>query len=96
MSESDCIAGKNTIDDNGIKIPFKYSFIKGYCLESTPLYTTKTHHVYTLSKKSTFFYKEAVVYPFVQIDTHKNKYLLSNEEFVLVGEFITVNGLAHI
>ena len=60
------------------------------------LYTTKTHHVFKLSKKPTFFYKEAVVYPFVQIETRKNSYLLSNEEHIVVENYITASGLSHI
>jgi hypothetical protein len=96
VSESNYVADKNTVDDHGIKIPFRYSYIKGYCLESAPPYTTKTHHTYTLSKKSTFFYKEAVVYPYVQVEIRKNKFRLSNEEYVVVDNYITANGLAHI
>ena len=83
MSESNCVAGKNTVDDYGIKSPFKFSYVKGYCLESVPPYTTKTHHVWAISKKSSYFYKEVVVYPYVQVDTRKDKYLLSNKEYVL-------------
>ena len=93
---SNSVAGKNTVDDHGIKIPFKFSYVKGYCLESVSPYTTKNHHVFAISKKSTYFYKEAVVYPYVQDDTGKDKYLLSNEEYVLVDTYITANGLAHI
>ena len=96
VTETDCTAGENTVDDNRIKIPFKDTFNKGYSLEKAPPYTTKTHRVYQKSKKSTYFYSETVVYPFVQVETHKNKYLLSNEEYVLVDEFIRANGLAHI
>ena len=64
--------------------------------ESSPPYTTKTHHIYSLLKKSTYFYKESVMYPYVQVDIRKNKFMLSNEEYMIVDNFITASGNAHI
>ena len=96
VAETDCVADENTVDDHGVRIPCGQPYIKGYSLESTPPYTNKSHHFFKLSKKSTFFYKESVVYPFVQVEPHKNVILLSNEEYVTVDAFITANGLSHI
>ena len=32
------------------------------------------------------------MYPYVQVDTRKEKYLLSNKEYVLVDAYVTANG----
>ena len=90
------MAGEDTVDDHGIRIPLNNKYIKGYSLESYPPYTTKTHYVFVLSKKSTFFYKEAVVYPYVQVEVTKNRYIISNDEYICVENYITASGNAHI
>ena len=52
--------------------------------------------LYKLSKKKTYFFKESVVYPFVQFKGSKKGFLLSNEEFVTVLNFIESTELSSI
>ena len=96
VTESNCVAADDIVDDNGIRIPINAEFLKGFPLENVPPYTNKTHYIYEQSKKSTYFYKESVLYPYMQMEFRKIKILLSKEEFVTIDNIIIANGLCHI
>ena len=59
--------------------------LEGYFLDSY-------NGVYRVSKKRAIFYKESVVYPFVQVTEGKKGFLLSNDQFLLITKFIEDSG----
>ena len=42
---------------------------------------TANKSLYVISEKKTFFYKESMVYPFVQASSSKKDYVITNNEF---------------
>ena len=62
------LASQST-DDYGHKIPTGMKFLKGHFLELVS--TTKDSTIFCLSKKVTYFDKETVVYPYVEIEAGK-------------------------
>ena len=57
---------------------------------------TKSDVMYEVSKKTTYFYKESVVYPFVQARTHKNGFIITNEELCEILAFVENSGMSRI
>ena len=78
-------------DSYGNIIPPNQPFLSGYFLEPT---TTKC--IYQKSRKITYFYKETVVYPFVQAIPNKRGYEISNNELCEVLAFVEHNGMANL
>ena len=66
-----CIANECAIDDYQNKIIPGGRYLKGHFLER--LHTDKDGIVYKVSKLLTFFYKESIVYPFVEVISTKKK-----------------------
>jgi len=85
----------DVVDDYGVKIAGGQSYIEGHFLER--LSSFKNGHIYKLQQnKKTFFYRESVVYPFVQIIPSKKGLYLPINEYVEVLNFIESNGLSYI
>ena len=92
--ENGCIGKDNDCDDYGNSIPFGTSFIKGNFLE---LSDEKTHHrLYTVSKKITYFYKECVLYPFVNMSDTKKGFILKTTDYMDVIQFVEANNFCHL
>ena len=62
-------------DDYANKVAPGVPFLSGKFLEPT-----RYDSIYKLQKKTTYFYKEAVVFLFVQFSNTKKGILISNEE----------------
>ena len=45
-------------------------------------------------RKTTFFYKESVAYPFVNFDYRKHLYVISNNDFCDVISYVDHYGMA--
>ena len=55
-------------------------YMKGHFLER--LYPTKSSTVFQLSKKVTYFYKEAVIFPFININESRKGLEIDNKEWL--------------
>lgn len=88
-------ADVDVTDDYGVQIAAGQSYIEGHFLEKVS--SSNKGHIYKLQeKKKTFFFRESVVYPFVQILPSKRGHFLSINEYVEILNFIESNGLSHI
>ena len=67
-------------DDYGHKIPARMKFLIGHFLEQVS--TTKGSNIFCLLKKVTYFYKETVVYPYVEIKAGKKGLLLKSTDYM--------------
>ena len=93
--ETDCTADTDKTEDSyGNKIPRGFSFLKGQFLEHT--FTTKTATIYKLSEELTYFYKETVLYPYVDIKCEKKGLTLTNTELTEIICYVEGNGYAHL
>ena len=66
ISDNSCTANGNEIDDYGNIIADRSKYIKGQFLEF--LHENNSKKNYKLSNKVIFFYKESILYPFVNIN----------------------------
>ena len=94
VNETNCVSTIECVDDYGNKIPAGINFLKGNFLERDN--TTKTSTIFRLSKKSTFFYKETVVFPYVEIEEHKRGLVLQNKVFMDIICHVEQNGYSHL
>ena len=69
-------------------------YIEGKFMEKVHIEPKGT--LYKLSKKKAYFFKESVVYPFVQFTGAKKGFLLLNKEFVTILNYIESTGLSSI
>ena len=83
---------KNAVKDKyGNTIQAGQPFLSGHFLEST-----RHPNYYTESKKTTYFYKESVVYPCVQVEHTKKGHLITSEEYLNIINYVEVNNLRMI
>ena len=73
-------------DDYSNIVPAGHQYIEGKFLEKCE--TAKKGDYYKLQNKETYLYKESVVYPFVQLKESKKGLFLSNEERVVVLNYV--------
>ena len=73
-------------DDYGHTVPVNQAYFQGQFLERD--YTTKTGTHYSVSKKKTFFYFESIVYPFVNLNSTKKGFELTNSENLLISNYV--------
>ena len=92
--KNECISNGKDTDDYGHSIIAGARYITGNFPERTSYLTAQ--QVFRLSKKVTFFYKESVVYPFVNIIENKKGFVLKNKDSTDIIHFIEQNGFSHI
>ena len=85
-----CLSQEDKKDDYGHPIRAGHEHIHGYLLEKI---STSTGH---LSKKVTFFYKESIVYPFVQLTETKNGFQISDIDFIEILQYVEETGLSSL
>ena len=90
--KSKCEMDVYLIDDYGHTAKAGMKFVVRHFLELQ--YTTKKYHVYNVSKKNTFMYKESVLYPFVNVSVTKIGIVIANEEFTEIFSYIQINGFS--
>lgn len=81
-------------DDYGNRIAPGLSCIEGRFLEKVE--ASAKGFLFKLSKKKTYFFRESVVYPFVQFTMAKKGYHLSTMEYVEILNYVESNGLSRI
>ena len=88
-----CLSQKDEKDDYGNTIRVGHKHIHGHFLEKI---STSTGHHFKLSKKVTFFYKESVVYPFVQLTETKKIFQMSDIDFIEILQYVEETGLSSL
>ena len=69
--------------------------MKGNYLERTT-HSTATSQTYTVSSKITFFYKESVVYPYVNFKESMKGLILISTDYIEVIHFVEQNNFCHL
>ena len=89
--------GTNRVDGYNHLIGPGVPYLKGYLLEKiSKLQRKDGEHYKVIRNKETFFYKEAVVYPFVQLEERKGGLFLPNTELVTILNFVESNSLTSL
>ena len=68
----------------------------GHFYEKEEKYSSKKQIGFELSKKCTYFYKENILYPFVNIQEGKKGHFLTNQDYVDTLIYIERNGFNHL
>ena len=85
------------VDDYGLKIPAGMVHHSGHFLERDDRYSSVKATVFKLSKKVTYFYKENILYPFLNIQQDsKERLSLSAIDYTDMLHFIENNGFSHL
>ena len=95
VTDVDCCELEEKSEDGyGHIIPAGNIFMQGHFLEI--VFTLKDSTLFKLSTdKKTFFYKESVVYPFVEMEEGKKGLVLNNSEYLDIIYFMESSGYAH-
>ena len=91
---SDCLHDGSCVEDYGNAVGQGVRYLKGHLLEKTD--EKDSNKLYQLSKKQTLFYKESVVYLYVNFQETKNGLALNNCYLVENIQFVEVNNYCHI
>ena len=87
IEEEESVATDTLKDDYGNIIKAGQSYLKGKFLERI-----SAGNKYRVAKKLTYFYRETIVYPFVQAVALKAGYLIRNEELCEIYAHVELNG----
>ena len=79
-------------DTQGKKIKEGQLHLRGQFFETDPCSDTR----YRLLKKESIFFRESVVYPFVQMEAKKKHYELSADKFMQITRYIEKSHLGFI
>ena len=93
LIQEECAANENTVDDYGVTIQNGAQYYKGNFLEKES--KTKKELKFKRMKRTTFFYKESVVY-FINFDFRKGFYVLSCEEFSDILTYVEHFGMSSL
>ena len=88
-----CLSQEDEKDDHGHTIRDRHEHVHGQFLEKT---STSTGHHFKLSKKVTFFWKESVVYPFIQLTEIKKGFKISDIAFIGILQYVEETGLTSL
>ena len=78
---------ENVIDDYGHTASAGQKYMLGYLLEQEHDQITKTKYK-LMYKKKTNFYRESIVYPFVNISEINGHYIISSRDFVDIVNYV--------
>ena len=68
----------------------------GHFFEKNEKCSTYKKTVYHLAEKFTFFYKENILYPYVNLQDDKTGPFLSMEDYTDINYYIENNGFSHL
>ena len=89
-----CIAETSSEDDYGHAIVVGQSCIIGNFLERSRS-TSKWHH-FKVDSKTSYLYKESIVYPFAQFMEKKNEFFIENSKYFEIIHFVEHTGMASL
>ena len=93
VTETKCV-GDGSADDYKINIPMGQEHMKGHFLEQKHI--TKTSTIFSLSTKVTHFYKETVVFTFVNVKESKKGFEIDNQDWLDIVFYVEQTGYAHL
>ena len=93
--EVECCGNGKYGDDYGNIIPVGVDFIKGHFMEKS-VFSNSKYQTYKLSRKVTLFYKESVVYPYVNSEQNKKGFILKMDEYAEILNFVERNSYNQI
>ena len=96
VSEVNRLTMEECIDDFGQHIGPKMMHLAGHFLEKEEKLSTKRKVGYCLSNKITYFYKESVLYPYINIVEEKRGLSLDIKEYTEILLYIEQNGFSHL
>ena len=85
---------REEVDDYGNSIPAGTIYFCGNFLERDTVGMKSV--TYKLSHKTTYFYKESVIFPYVNFDEGKKGCVFTNEDYTDILVYIEHNGLIHV
>ena len=91
----ECCGNGKYGDDYGNIIPVGVNFIKGHFMEKS-VFSNSKYQTYKLSRKVTLFYKESVVYPYVNSEQNKKGFILKMDEYAEILNFVERNSYNQI
>ena len=89
-----CVAAHDIEDDYGHKISQGQHYVVGNFFKRTR--STKNGLLFKEEPKKTYFFKESIVYPFVQSSTLKMELYLINNDFADILAFVEQTGMASL
>ena len=89
-----CVAAHEIEDDYGHKISQGQQYVVGNFLERTR--STKKGLLLKKESKKTYFFKESIVYPFVQFSTLKMELYLTNNDFADILSVVEQTGMVSL
>lgn len=92
--EEEAIAANDLIDDYGVTVPEGNRYLRGSYLEKES--DNKRELKFKKMKKTTFFYPESVVYPYVNVTKKKELYIISREDFFDIITYVQHYGMSAI
>ena len=93
--EAECVNDdEDEHDAYGHSVPKGVAFMKGNFLEK--IQDSTNGQIFKLSKKITFFYKESVLYPYVNFKETKKGLVLSSSEYTDIIHYVENNNYCHI
>ena len=90
----ECVVAHDIEDDYGQNIFQRQQYVVGNFLERTR--STKKGLLFKEESKKTYFFKESIVYPFVQFSTLKMELYLTNNDFADILAFVEQTGMASL
>ena len=90
--EGESVTKEEICDDYGVKVGLGQKYLYGKFLEKEG--TCRGGQKFKLMRKTTFFYKESVAYPFVNFDYRKHLYVISNNDFCDIISYVDHYGMA--
>ena len=90
----ECVVAHDIEDDYGQNIFQRQQYVVGNFLERTR--STKKGLLFKEESKKTYFFKESIVYPFVQFSTLKMELYLTNNDSAYILAFVEQTGMASL
>ena len=87
-------ATKIAIDDYGFAVQPGQHYVEGHFIELTK--TSSKGRFYTPASKVAFFFKESVVYPFVQLSNVRGKLFMNNNDYAEILYFVEQTGMVSL
>ena len=85
-----------SVDSFGFQIQPKQLHLAGHFLEKNEQRTTMKKMGFDLSKKISFFFKESILYPYVNINEEKRGLSLEMTDYTDILYYVEKNGYAHL
>ena len=84
------------IDDSGRVVPKGLQHLSGHFFEKNDKYSNMKKYVYNKSKKITYFFRESIMYPYVNMVEEKHGYSLSAQDYTEILLAIEQNGYSYL